>query len=80
MKNGSLANCEVNHALKLTFVLEGDDRSEAAMQIKPRSHSTTRVMEKLMVWAGRAMMAFALLCGSYFIVDIVRMLRMVYAS
>jgi hypothetical protein len=37
-------------------------------------------MEKLMVWAGRVMMAFALLCGSYFIVDILRMLRMAYAS
>jgi hypothetical protein len=37
-------------------------------------------MEKPMIWAGRAMIVFALLCGSYFIVDIIRMLRIAYAS
>ena len=47
------------------------------MQTKPRSHNFT---EKQKIWAGRAMVAFALLCGSYFIVDLVRMLRIAYAS
>ncbi|SDS77520.1 hypothetical protein SAMN05444158_3160 [Bradyrhizobium canariense] len=50
------------------------------MQTKPRSHNTARVMEKPMIWVGRAMIALALLCGSYFIVDMIRMLRMAYAS
>jgi hypothetical protein len=50
------------------------------MQIKPRSHNTAKVMEKLMIWVGRAMIALALLCGSYFIVDIVRILRTAYGS
>ena len=80
MKNGRPASCEVNHTLKLTFILERDDLAEATMQTKPRSHNTTRVMEKPAIWAGRAMIAFALLCGSYLIVDIIRMLRMAYAS
>jgi hypothetical protein len=80
MKNGRFANCEVNHLPELNFVLARDDLAEAAMQTKPRSHNMARVMEKRMIWAGRAMIAVALLCGSYFIVDIVRMLRTVYAS
>ena len=50
------------------------------MQTEPRSHNMARVMEKRTIWAGRAIVALALLCGSYFIVDIVRMLRMAYAS
>jgi hypothetical protein len=50
------------------------------MQTKPRSHNTARVLERPMIWAGRAMIAFVLLCESYFIVDIVRMLRTAYAS
>ena len=79
MKNGRPANCEVSHTPKLTFILERDDVTEAAMQTKPRSHNTARVMEKPMIWAGRAMIVFALLCGSYFIVDIIRMLRIAYA-
>jgi hypothetical protein len=37
-------------------------------------------MEKQMIWAGRAMIALVLLCESYFIVDIVRMLNTAYAS
>jgi hypothetical protein len=53
------------------------EQRQITMQTKPRSHNLT---EKLTIWAGRAMIALALLCGSYFIVDIVRMLRMVYAS
>jgi hypothetical protein len=56
------------------------EQRQITMQTKPRSHITARVMEKLMIWAGRAMIAVALLCGSYFIFDIVRMLRMAYAS
>jgi hypothetical protein len=50
------------------------------MQTKLISHNTARAMEKRMIWAGRAIVALALLCGSYFIVDIVRMLRVAYAS
>jgi hypothetical protein len=46
------------------------------MQTKPCSHSFT---EKQTIWASRTMIALALLCDSYFIVDIVRMLRIVYA-
>jgi hypothetical protein len=79
-KNGRVANCEVNHALKLNFVLARADRAEAAMQTKPRTHNAARVLEKPAVWAGRAMIALVLLCESYFIVDIIRMLRTAYAS
>jgi hypothetical protein len=47
------------------------------MQTKPRTHNIAqpeRSREKLMIWAGRAMIVLVLLCDSYFIVDIVRML------
>jgi len=47
------------------------------MQTKPRSHNFT---EKQMIWSGWVMIALAVLCESYFIVDIIRMLRTVYAS
>jgi hypothetical protein len=50
------------------------------MQINARSHNTAQILEKLTIWAARAMIAFALLSGSYFVVDIVRMLRTAYAS
>ena len=49
------------------------------MQTKPRIHNTARDFErsreKLMMWAGRAMIALVLVCESYFIVDIVRILH-----
>jgi hypothetical protein len=54
------------------------------MQTKPRIHNTVRDLErsreKPMMWAGRAMIVLVLVCESYFIVDIVRMLRVVYGS
>ena len=49
------------------------------MQTKPRIHNTVRDLEgspkKPIMWARRAMIALVLVCGSYFIVDIVRILR-----
>jgi hypothetical protein len=48
------------------------------MQTKPRIHNTTRDMERsrerLVIWADRAMTVLLLICTSYFIVDIVRIL------
>ena len=48
------------------------------MQTKSRTHNTARDIErsreKLAIWAGRAMIVLILLCDSYFIVDIVRIL------
>jgi hypothetical protein len=43
------------------------------------SRNKSRIREKLMIWAGRAIIALALLCVSYFIFDIVRILRIAYA-
>jgi hypothetical protein len=48
-----------------------------AWETKQRSHNFT---EKQKIWVGRAMIALALLCGSYFVIDIIRTLRMIYAS
>jgi hypothetical protein len=49
------------------------------MQTKPRIYNTVRDFErsreKLMMWAGRATIALVLVCESYFIVDIVRILH-----
>ena len=53
------------------------EQRQLTMQTKPRS---TNFTEKQKIWAVRAMIALALLCDSYFIFDIVRILRMVYAS
>ncbi len=54
------------------------------MQTKPQIHNTVRDSErspeKLMMWAGRAIIALILVCESYFIVDIVRILRVAYGS
>jgi hypothetical protein len=47
------------------------------MQTKPRSYNFT---EKQKIWAVRCAIALALLCDSYFMFDIVRILRMAYAS
>jgi hypothetical protein len=70
------ANCEVDHTQELNFILASGDRAEAPMQTKPRTHNTARDMErsreKLVIWAGRAMTVLLLICASYFIVDIVR--------
>jgi hypothetical protein len=48
------------------------------MQTNPRTLNTARdtesSREKLRIWAGRAMIVLVLLCDSYFIVDIVRIL------
>jgi hypothetical protein len=50
------------------------------MQIKPRTHKTARDMErsreKPLIWVGRVMTVLLLLCTSYFIVDIVRIVWM----
>jgi hypothetical protein len=50
------------------------------MQIKPRTHNTARDMErsreKPLIWVGRVMTVLLLLCTSYFIVDIVRIVWM----
>jgi len=74
------ANCEVDHTQELNFTLASGDRAEAPMQTKPRTHNTARDMErsreKPMIWAGRAMTVLLLLCTSYFIVDIVRIVWM----
>ena len=74
------ANCEVDHTPELNFTLASGDRAEAPMQTKPRTHNTARDMErsreKPMIWAGRAMTVLLLLCTSYFIVDIVRIVWM----
>jgi len=64
------------------------------MQTKPRIHNTVRDLErspkkpmmwarrpeKPIMWARRAMIALVLVCGSYFIVDIVRILKEAYGS
>jgi len=53
--------------------------------MKPRIHNTVQDLEKLpekpiIMWARRAIIALVLVCGSYFIVDIVRILKVVYGS
>jgi hypothetical protein len=50
------------------------------MRTEPRFHNIGRIMEKRPIWVGRTMIALVLLCESYFIVDIVRMLRTAYAE
>jgi hypothetical protein len=50
------------------------------MQSKPRSSNSVPIMERLLIWAGRTMIALVLLCESYLTVDIVRMLRTAYAE
>ena len=55
------------------------DQSEATyMQTKQRIHYTEldRSPAKPMMWARRAMIALVLVCESYFIVDIVRIVWM----
>jgi hypothetical protein len=50
------------------------------MQTKPRTHNTARdterSLEKLMIWASRAMTVLLLLGTSYFIVSIARIVWM----
>ena len=88
------ANCEVRHTQELNFTLASGDQAEAPMQTKPRIHNTVRDLErspkkpmmwarrpeKPIMWARRAMIALVLVCGSYFIVDIVRILKEAYGS
>ncbi len=63
--------------------------------MKPRIHNAAQDLESspekpmmwarrpekpIIMWARRAMIALVLVCGSYFIVDIVRILKVVYGS
>jgi hypothetical protein len=69
------ANCEVDNTQEPNFILARVTEQRHPMQTKPRTHNTARDLER---WLEKPMswpaIAVLLICTSYFIVDIVRML------